>query len=65
MGREQTKQKGRGKTLSSALAEMRNAETVALGLAKDVKILVVWLERDILALAGPSLDDRRELPNSP
>ncbi len=27
---------------------------------KDVKALVGWLERDALALAGPSLEDRRE-----
>jgi len=58
---EQAKQEGRGNTLSSALAKARKAEAVALGLAKDVKALVGWLERDILALAGPSLGDRCEL----
>ncbi len=52
---EQAKLAGRGNTLSSAVAKARKAEAVALGLAKDVKALVGWLERDILALAGPSL----------
>ena len=44
-----------------SLAKARQAETVALSLAQDVKALSGWLERDILALAGPCLKDRREL----
>ena len=55
------KLKGQGNSLSSTLTKARNAETRALKLAKDVKTLVVWLERDILALAGPCFEDRREL----
>ena len=47
--------------MSSALAKTCNNEAVERGLAKDVKALVGWLEREILALADPSLDDRREL----
>jgi hypothetical protein len=58
---KQAKQEGRGNTLSLALARARQVEDTALGLAKDVKALVVWLERDILALAGPCLGDRCEL----
>jgi hypothetical protein len=57
------RQKGRGNNLSLALAKARKAEAIALGLAKDIKALTIWLERDILALAGPSLVDRRELFN--
>jgi hypothetical protein len=55
------KQKGRGNTLSSALAKARQAEQRALLLAKDIKTMGLWLERDILALAGPCLGDRLEL----
>jgi hypothetical protein len=55
------KLKGQGNSLSSKLVKARNAEACALKLAKDVKTLVVWLERDILALAGPCFEDRREL----
>ena len=55
------KLKGQGNSLSSTLTKARNTETRALKLAKDVKTLVVWLERDILALAGPCFEDRRKL----
>lgn len=55
------KLKGRGNTLSLALAKARQAEAAALGLASDIKVLAGWLERDILALAGPCLTDRRDL----
>jgi hypothetical protein len=55
--------KGQGNTLSSKLAKARKAETHALKLAKDVKTLVGWLERDILALAGLCFEARCELFN--
>jgi len=55
------KQKGQGNRLSSALMKARQAEQRALRLTKDIKTLGRWLERDILALAGPCLGDRREL----
>jgi len=57
----EAKRKGRGNTLSQALTKARKAETTALHLAQEVKALTGWLERDILALAGPCLKDRREL----
>ena len=60
---DQAKLAGRGNTLSSAVAKARKAEAVALGLAKDVKTLVGWLERDILALAGLCFEARCELFN--
>jgi len=59
--REQAKLEGQGNTLSLALAKACNNEAVERGLAKDVKALVGWLERDILALADPSHGDRSEL----
>jgi len=55
--------KGQGNTLSSKLAKARKAETHAVKLAKDVKTLVCWLERDILALAGLCFEARYELFN--
>jgi len=55
--------KGQGNTLSSKLAKARMAETHAVTLAKDVKTLVGWLERDILALAGLCFEARCELFN--
>jgi len=30
-------------------------------LANDIKVLMHWLSHDILALAGPSLEERQEL----
>jgi cell division protein ZapA (FtsZ GTPase activity inhibitor) len=55
--------KGQGNTLSSKLAKARKTETHALKLAKDIKTLVGWLERDILALAGLCFEARCELFN--
>jgi hypothetical protein len=55
------KQQGRGNRLSLSLARARQAEQRTLRLAKDIKTLVRWLDRDILALAGPSLTERRAL----
>jgi hypothetical protein len=57
------KLKGQSHKLSVKLANARKAEMVALKLAKDVKTLVIWLERDILALAGVSFTARCELYN--
>ncbi len=55
------KLQGRGRTLSTRLTLARRAELQALQLANDVKILMQWLSHDILALAGPSLEERQEL----
>ncbi len=57
----EAKRAGRGNTVSLALAKARKAEAIALRLARDVKVLTGWLERDVLALAGPCLEDRRSL----
>jgi hypothetical protein len=53
--------KGQGNRLSAKLVTARKAETRAVNLAKDVSILVGWLSRDILALAGPIFAERCRL----
>lgn len=57
----QAKLQGRGHTLSSKLTLARRAFLQAQQLANDVKSLMQWLNHDILALAGPSLEERQEL----
>jgi hypothetical protein len=58
---ERRKKNGRGQTLSKRLAIAREAEAVAVALAKDVAALSDWIKNDILSLAGPELATRREL----
>ena len=58
---DKAKQKGLGNTLSSKLALARQAEKQAIQLAADVKTLLHWLSHDILALAGPPLEERQAL----
>jgi hypothetical protein len=60
---QRRKQKGRGNELSKKLAIARQAETQAVALAQDVRVLADWLQKDILSLSGPSLATRRELFN--
>jgi hypothetical protein len=55
------KRHGRGHSLSKRLALARQAEQKAVNLARDVRALADWMQRDILALAGPDLATRREL----
>jgi hypothetical protein len=40
-------------TLSTKLTQARRVALEAVQLANDVKILIQWLNHDILALAGP------------
>ncbi len=58
---QRAKNKGKGQSFSKKLAEARKAETVAVSLAKDVRILVDWMQNDILSSAGPNLDTRKQL----
>jgi hypothetical protein len=58
---ERAKNKGKGQSFSRKLAQARKAETVAISLAKDVRILVDWMQNDILCSAGPNLDTRKQL----
>lgn len=55
------KNKGKGRTLSKKLAHVRQAEEQAIELAKNVRTLVDWMQNDILSLAGPDLQNRREV----
>ena len=47
--------------LITQLAELHLREARAHQLAKDLRTLAQWLERDVLALAGPDLATRRAL----
>ena len=58
---DKAKLQGRGRTLSTKLTLVRRAELQAVQLANDIKVLMHWLSHDILALAGPSLEERQEL----
>ena len=58
---ERSKRRGQGNRFSKRLAIARRAETRAVDLAGDIRVLADWMERDILAKAGPSLAVRREL----
>ena len=55
------KNRGKGRTLSKKLAHVRQAEEQAIELAKNIRTLADWMQNDILSLAGPDLQSRREL----
>ena len=50
-----------GCRLSARLGRARQAEVQARKLAADVKTLTGWLGHDVLSLAGPNVEERREL----
>jgi len=58
---EKLKRSSDGRKLSNKLALARQAETKAVSLADDVRILVDWMHNDILSLCGPDLSERRQL----
>jgi hypothetical protein len=58
---ERCRKRRRGNTLSKRLALSRQAETAALALAADIRLLSDWMKDDILSLAGPDLASRREV----
>jgi len=58
---DKAKLQSRGRTLSTKLTLAHRAELQAVQLANDIKVLMHWLSHDILALAGPSLEERQEL----
>ncbi len=47
--------------LATQLALVRQAETQAHELARDIRTLTQWLRHDVLALAGPALATRQAL----
>jgi hypothetical protein len=53
--------RGQEKTLSERLAVARQEEQKAVDLARDVRALADWMQKDILSLGGPDLATRREL----
>jgi len=52
---------GAGRKLSARLGRARQVEAQARQLAADVKTLTGWLGHDVLSLAGPNVEERREL----
>ena len=52
---------GDGRRLSARLGRARQAEVQARHLATDVKTLTGWLGHDVLSLAGPPVEERRDL----
>ncbi len=58
---EDAKAKGMAHTFSVQLGQARQAEEQMATLARDVKTLTQWLNRDVLELAGPGLATRLEL----
>jgi hypothetical protein len=48
-------------TLGQRLARAQRTEQEALALAADVQVLAEWMERDVLAVAGPALAEREAL----
>lgn len=52
---------GDGRRLSARLGRARQVEAQASRAAADVKTLTGWLGHDVLSLAGPSIEVRREL----
>jgi len=47
--------------LATQLALVRQNETQAHGLARDIRTATGWLRHDVLAMAGPALATRQEL----
>jgi len=60
---ERAKKRGKGNTLSKRLASARREVEQMAPLARNVRTLADWMQKDILSLAGPSLVDRRALYN--
>jgi hypothetical protein len=52
---------GEGRRVSARLGRARRAEAQHRQLAADVTTLTSWLGHDVLSLAGPSLEERRDL----
>ena len=54
-------QRGPDNELATQLALVRQTETKAHELARDIRTLTQWLRHDVLALAGPALATRQAL----
>lgn len=58
---QRAKKRGKGNTLSKKLASARKAAERMVPLARDIRTLADWMQKDILSLAGPRLVDRQAL----
>ena len=58
---EQIERSCQRQTLGHPLARARREEQRAVTVAAEVRILTEWMERDVLAVAGPALAEREEL----
>jgi hypothetical protein len=59
--RHERRQGRKDREVSGKLPYARATQSKAIALADDVATLVGWLQRDILAVAGPDYQSRREL----
>ncbi len=55
------KKQGQGHKLSKKLALSRQQEQQAIDLADEIRLLVNWLNQDILSVVGPELKVRQDL----
>jgi hypothetical protein len=58
---EQIERSCQRQTLGHQLAQARRTEDHAVTMAADVRVLTEWMEKDVLAVAGPPLAEREEL----
>lgn len=58
---KRARKKANGQKLSKKLALARQAEAAAVDLADEVGVLADWMGNDILSVAGPNLQERKEL----
>jgi hypothetical protein len=54
------KKDSKGRKLSKKLGSLRKGSEQCISLAEDVKILLEWMQDDILSLCGPDLKTRNE-----
>jgi hypothetical protein len=58
---DRSRQEGTREKLTRELASAQREQANAIALARDVRLLADWLQKDVLAAAGPSRAIRREL----
>lgn len=58
---ERARTKSRGQSFSKKLAIARKAESEAIQLIDDLRLLAQWMRDDVLSLTGPDASIRREL----
>ena len=58
---DRSRQEGTREKLAGELESARREQAKAVALARDVRLLADWLQKDVLAAAGPSRAVRQEL----